>query len=189
MSRRNKGYFANFPQIEYQGKIARNLMARPKIAESLLNNPNAFYDYEIKNDLRPDQVASRYYNDPHLVWLIFLANNITDPYYEWPLNQNQFADFLISKYGSVAAAQAKILHYQKRVGGIASNSRDPNGTIITKETFDLESSFNNINEAGYAPVYAYDYEDELNEAKRKIKLIDSSLASAAKQLLREVMTR
>ena len=50
-------------------------------------------------------------------------------------------------------------------------------------------SFNNINEAGYAPVYAYDYEDELNEAKRKIKLIDSSLASAAKQLLREVMTR
>ena len=54
MSRRNKGYFANFPQIEYQGKIARSLMARPKIVESLLSNPNSFYEYEIKNDLRPD---------------------------------------------------------------------------------------------------------------------------------------
>ena len=174
-----KGYFADFPQIEYQGKIARNLMARPKIKDHLLNNPNAFYDFTIKEDLRADQVAGMYYNDPHLAWLIFLANGITDPYYEWPMAQNQFSDFLISKYGTVAAAQAKILHYK----------HNTKGTIITKETKDLAGTFQtSYSASNYSPVYAYDYEDELNEAKRNIKLIDAGLANQAKQLLREIMT-
>jgi len=178
MARNKKGYFADFPTIEYQGKIARNLMARPKIKDNLLSNPNSFYDFVIKGDLRADQVAGMYYNDPHLAWLIYLANGITDPYYEWPLNQNQFNDFLISKYGTVEAAQAKILHYK----------HNTKGTIITKETFDLNATFGKIVAGQYTPVYAYDFEDDLNESKRNIKLIDASMANQAKQLLREIMT-
>ena len=88
-------------------------------------------------------------------------------------------DFLISKYGTVAAAQAKILHYK----------HNTKGTIITKETKDLASTFQtSYSASNYSPVYAYDYEDELNEAKRNIKLIDAGLANQAKQLLREIMT-
>ena len=171
------GYFKDFPQVEYQGKIARNLISRPKIKDQLLGNPNAFYDYVITNDLRPDQVSYLYYDDPHLVWLIFLANNIVDPYYDWPLNQQMFEDFLISKYGTVAAAQAKILHYK----------HNTKGTIITKETFDLNSTFGKIVAGQYTAVYAYDYEDDLNEAKRQIKLVDKRFAGSARSILREVM--
>ena len=43
-----KGYFADFPQIEYQGKIARNLMARPKIKEHLLNNPKLASHFKVQ---------------------------------------------------------------------------------------------------------------------------------------------
>ena len=46
-----EGYFKDFPKIEYQGKIARNLISRPKIKDQILGNPNAFYDYVITNDL------------------------------------------------------------------------------------------------------------------------------------------
>ena len=53
MARPSKGYFSDFPQIEYQAKIAKSLMARPRIAESLLSNPQAMYSYTISNDLRP----------------------------------------------------------------------------------------------------------------------------------------
>ena len=89
-----------------------------------------------------------------------------------------FEDFLISKYGTVAAAQAKILHYK----------HNTKGTIITKETKDLAGTFQtSYSASNYSPVYAYDYEDELNEAKRNIKLIDAGLANHAKQLLREIM--
>ena len=112
-----------------------------------------------------------------MVWLIFLANNIVDPYYEWPLTQQMFEDFLISKYGTVAAAQAKILHYK----------HNTKGTIITKETFDLNSTFGKIVAGQYTAVYAYDYEDDLNESKRQIKLVDKRFAASARTLLREVM--
>ncbi len=171
------GYFKDFPKIEYQGKIARNLISRPKIKDQILGNPTAFYDYVITDDLRPDQVSYLYYDDPQYVWLIFLANNIVDPYYEWPLNQNNFESFLISKYGTVAAAQAKILHYK----------HNTKGTIITKDTYDLNATFGKIVAGQYTAVYAYDYEDDLNEAKRKIKLVDKRLASSAKSILRDTM--
>ena len=112
MARITKGYFSDFPQIEYQGKIARNLISRPKIKETLLNNPTAIYDYTVSNDLRPDQVAHLYYGDSELLWLIFLANNMTDPYYSWPLTQSQFKEHLVAKYGSLATAQSTIKHYK-----------------------------------------------------------------------------
>ena len=31
------GYFKDFPKIEYQGKIARNLISRPKIKDQIFN--------------------------------------------------------------------------------------------------------------------------------------------------------
>ena len=175
--RHSKGYFADFAVIEYGGKVARDIMARPKIKDQIMNSPASFYDYVIEDAQRPDQIAYLYYDDPQLVWLIFLANNILDPYYDWPLPQNQFGDFLISKYGTIAAAQAKILHYK----------HNTKGTLITKETYDLNATFGKIVAGQYTAVYAYDHEMELNESKRKIKLIDARLANKAKSLLREVM--
>ena len=177
MARITKGYFSDFPQIEYQGKIARNLISRPKIKETLLNNPTAIYDYTVSNDLRPDQVAHLYYGDSELLWLIFLANNITDPYYSWPLTQSQFKDHLVAKYGSVATAQSTVKHYK----------HNTKGTIITKDTYDLNNTFNNIIAGQYTAVSAYTFEDELNESKRNIKIIDRRLANDAKNLLREIM--
>ena len=178
MARVKPGYFSDFAAIEYQGKIAKNLMQRPEIKKQILGDPNTFYDFTVKEDLRPDQVAYLYYEDPNLVWLVFLANNIVDPYYGWPLTQHQLEDFIISKYGTVDIAKAKILHYKHKT----------KGTIITKESKDLASTFlTSYSASDYSPVYAYDYEDELNEAKRNIKLVDRRLANKARTLLRDVM--
>ena len=75
--RHSKGYFADFPVIEYGGKVARDIMARPKIKDQIMNSPASFYDYVIEDGQRPDQIAYLYYDDPQLVWLIFLANNLS----------------------------------------------------------------------------------------------------------------
>ena len=86
-------------------------------------------------------------------------------------------DFLKDKYGSLAEAQSKIVHYKHKT----------KSTIISKETKDLNSTFGKINENDYSPVYAYDNEIEINEAKRTIKLIDRRLASTAYEALRDAM--
>ena len=193
MPRASRGYFSDFPQIEYQAKIARSIMARPRIASSLLSNPAAVYSYTVNNDLRPDQVAHLYYGDSELLWLIFLANNIVDPYYGWPLTQNTFQDFIISKYGTIATAKSTIKHYRYQEKDKATDEIWKTKEIITKETYDLNGTFGtlrNITNAQlqrYQAVTAFIYEEELNESKRVIKVIDRRLAGNAKQILRETM--
>ena len=172
-----KGYFNNLPTIEYGTKVARNLITRPKIKEFILGNPNVIYDYVIKDGERPDIIANAYYGDSNFVWLIFLANNIVDPYYDWPLTQEQFKDFNIDKYGSVETAKSTIKHYK----------HNTKGTLITKETYDLNATMLKIVASDYQSVDVYKFEDEANEAKRSIKLIDARLATSAFAKLREAM--
>ena len=193
MPRASRGYFSDFPQIEYQAKIARSIMARPRIASSLLSNPAAIYSYTINNDLRPDQVAHLYYGDSELLWLIFLANNIVDPYYGWPLSQHTFEDFIISKYGTIANAKSTIKHYRYQEKDKVTDEQFKTKEIITKETFDLHSTFDTLRTITdvelqrYQAVTAFIHEEELNESKRVIKVIDRRLAGNAKQILRETM--
>ena len=195
MARITKGYFSDFPQIEYQAKIARSIMARPRIASSLLSNPAAIYSYTVNNDLRPDQVAHLYYGDSELLWLIFLANNIVDPYYGWPLTQNVFQDFIISKYGSIATAKTTIKHYRYQEKDKETDELWQTKEIVTKETYELDSTFGSLrdipvselNIKRYQAVTGFIYEEELNESKRVIKVIDRRLAGNAKQVLRETM--
>ena len=189
-----KAYFRHFPIIEYNTKIARNIIARPRLKESILNNPLAFYEYVVENDMRPDQVASYYYDDPEMIWLVFIANDIVDPYYQWPLSNSQFDAHMAEKYGTLETARAKIIHY-KQVNPNRNN--EPTGTIISKETYDLHVTEGTVTTlAGvtkevrfenYKPVYAYDHELELNEEKRQIRLVDYRMAGRASELLRKAM--
>ena len=178
-------YFKNFPRIEYNTKICRNIISRPRLKESILSNPLSFYNYVIEDDMRPDQVASAYYNDPELMWLIFLANDIIDPYHQWPLSYSQFIENLKNKYGTVEVAKSTILHYEHRT----------KGTIISKDTYDLHTATtvvirdltNAINSSTYKPVTVYEHEDQLNESKREIKLVDYRLSGRAAKLLKNAM--
>lgn len=170
-------YFDSFPQITYGTKIARNILARAKPVSGIFTSPNAYYDYVIEHDQRPDQVAYNYYDDSNMVWLIFLVNDIVDPYYQWPLSQRHFVEFIESKYGTVTAAQSQVLHYKH-------NNKD---LQISPDTYTLNATFQKIVANNWSPVYAYDYEELLNEEKRKIKLVDKRFATKAKEQLKLVL--
>jgi hypothetical protein len=77
-------YFKNFPRVQYGDKFAVNLVKRVKLLETIENDPYAFLPYTIKDEDRPEDIAQYYYNDVNKVWLIYLANNIIDPYTQWP---------------------------------------------------------------------------------------------------------
>ena len=106
------GYFNFFPSTEYANTIVTNLISKVKFDQSVQKNLAIFYPYTVEQGERPDQIAARYYDNPELDWLIYLANDIMDPYYDWPLSQNQLYEYLSAKYGSIAIAQSKILFYR-----------------------------------------------------------------------------
>lgn len=166
-------YFEQFPEVEYGTLIAKNLISRPAVLLPEINSPTSFYDYEVTDDMRPDQVAGLYYDDPTLVWLIFLVNNIVDPYHDWPLTTKQMEEFLDKKYGT----EDPILHYK----------HNDTGAIISTETYTLNGTFSKIVAGQYTAVYARQKARDENDKKRLIKLLDKKFASKAKSELKRVM--
>lgn len=112
-------YFEKFKKIEYvansflgESSMVLNLLSRVTVSRASKNNPYIYYDYEVKDGQRPDYIAAKYYGDSFGSWLVYLANDIVDPYYGWKMTEDDFSEFIISKYGSIADAQKKIAFYR-----------------------------------------------------------------------------
>lgn len=104
-------YFKKFPKITYANTNAIDITSRVILTDNTLKNPYLFYPYTIVEYERADQFSERYYRDAYFSWLLYLSNNIIDPYYEWYLTVEQFNDFIQTKYGSIENAQRKVKHY------------------------------------------------------------------------------
>lgn len=106
------GYFNTFPTITYANNQVTNLITKAKFDQSVQRNLAVYYSYNIVEGERADQLAERFYGDPTLDWIIYLSNDIIDPYHDWPLTYNQFNSFIISKYGSIERSTQKIAFYR-----------------------------------------------------------------------------
>lgn len=105
-------YFSNFPRISYSNSQAIDITRRVKLLDTVSNNPFVFYSYDIGDSERADSFSSRYYNDSYMSWLLYISNDITDPYYEWYLSAEELEGLVEKKYGSLADAKLKIKHYR-----------------------------------------------------------------------------
>lgn len=162
-------YFRYFPLITYNNKTTRNILLRAKVIETVFNKYEAFYPYVIKDGQRADIIANEVYGDSNLDWVIYLVNNIEDPYYGWPMSDKDFNSYLEMKYNKPAVlTQADISHYVYTGVGESSNDIARKSWKMTPETYDQLSS---TERSGWTAVYVYDYENELNESKRNINLI------------------
>ena len=54
--------------------------------------------YDVKSGETPENIAFKHFGDPELHWVILLTNKITDRYYDWPLSEQQFEDYIKDKY-------------------------------------------------------------------------------------------
>lgn len=91
-------YFENFPEVVYDGKRVKDITRRNQFVRGLQNNPLLYMPYTVEEGERAEDIANFYYGSVDYVWLIYMANNIIDPYHEWPLNTIEFNDMLIEKY-------------------------------------------------------------------------------------------
>jgi hypothetical protein len=122
------GYFSRFPSIAYGNTLATNILARIKINSLVRDKKLVFHPYTLKEGERPDTIAEHYYGDPYFAWLVYFANEVIDPYYEWPLSQRDFEQYIRTKYGTTELAQEKIVYYQ--------NNWSTDESMLTPGAFD-----------------------------------------------------
>jgi len=91
-------YFENFPIIEYDGKKVRDITRRNTLMRSLQTNPLVFLPYTVKEGEKPEDIANFYYGSTDYTWLVYLSNNIVDPYHQWPKSELELQDYIIDKY-------------------------------------------------------------------------------------------
>tara|TARA_Y100000114_G_scaffold145674_1_gene155566 strand:+ start:140 stop:679 length:540 start_codon:yes stop_codon:yes gene_type:complete len=144
-------YFNKFPLRVYDVKGNKNykllpdILRRVKLRSSLSSSRFVFDKYDVKENENPEDVAFKYYGDAEYHWVVLMVNNITDRYYQWPMTQPDFAEFLTDKYG--AGNEDSIHHYElaqtsgKTTSSDSShmlevNSDTENATAITNREFE-----------------------------------------------------
>lgn len=114
--------FDKFPLVRYtvdkqllsERDTVRNILFRVGIIKSVMEqNVDAYYYYTIRDSDKPETLAERIYGDAEAHWIILYANNIYDPYYDWPMDDRTFQKYIVKKYGSLAWAKTNYHHYEK----------------------------------------------------------------------------
>lgn len=178
-------YFKLFPEINYNDYMVKNILASVKINNLVKVNTESYYPYTIDEQDQAWMIAEDYYGQASFVWLVYMSNEIIDPYYEWYMDTEKFERYIKKKYNSLALAQSTILHYKEVISGVET------GRTVSKDTYTyLPASANSDTFAvvgNLLPVYAYDYEDELNESRRVIKLLNNVYAEQAAENLKALL--
>ena len=175
-------YFRNIPKVKYDINGAEpnkylnvtNIMKRISFKPSVIEDISDYYPYRVKDGERPDIISHQKYGTVAYAYLIMLINDIYDPLFDWPLSAQQFEKYLTNKYGSVSAAIAETKYYYQtvraEVARTGTSERIPAVKFIVDET-----AYDALDSGDRSTQTAYEWEDELNDNKRDIKLIQASL--------------
>ena len=136
-------YFEKFPLVNYNGYTVRNIMSRVKVLDKVIKKPEFFYNFQLIDTARADNVAYETYEDSYLSWLVYLSNTIIDPYYDWNMSQYNFEQFILNKYDTYANAQGRVAYW--------TNNWYDNPQTITISAYNVLSDYA---KKYYEPVYA-----------------------------------
>lgn len=147
-------YFREFPNIYYlyniNGeevlRVVRDITVNVRLRKEILENITLYDEYDIKDGETPEIIADRVYGSPFYHWVIMIANQKYNYAEDWPKNYHQLDEYIITKYGSIEEAN-EIHHWEK------------DGFVVNSDVMDAVGVTN------------YQYENNLNENKRRIKLI------------------
>jgi len=164
-------YFSKFPLMVYDMKNNNNykllpdILRRVKLRSTIKSGGMLFDKYDVKEGEKPEDVAYKWFGDAELHWVILMTNNVTDRYYDWPMNQVQFAEFLTDKYG--AGNEDAIHHYEVTRDSGRTTGKGPSDyshKVEVNSDADNASSISNR-----------EYEEREQDKKRQIQLLDKSL--------------
>lgn len=146
-------YFNNFPVIHYSldnGQTSfqiTDIFRRVRALDENLTTSTVYDDYDIMEGETPEVVADKLYNNSYYHWVVLVTNGILDPRFDWPLGNRELINYVKRKYNIENVDAVK--HY------------------INDDDEVVHSSY-----AGTKyPVSYFSYEESLNEAKRRIRIV------------------
>ena len=158
-------YFDSFPVIPYDSKgdlnfkDVTNLLRRVGMRTKLKTNTLLYDTYDVKEGETPEMIAHKLYGDAKLHWIILLVNDITDRYHQWTMTGGQFLDYINDKYSNVDG----IHHYES-----TQTSGD------TKVKIEVFNEVDDDAYTGLTPITNREYEENEQDKRRKIRLVDPS---------------
>ena len=197
-------YFTNIPNVYYKfdqitniagkrvdkihEKLATDITLRQKLKSSISDDLLSFHTYRVKDGERPDTIAHVYYGSIRYTWLVFLSNNIFDPFFEWPMSHSELETHIASKYGSLNSAISTVHHYEEIIQSFVEagfgNPRVEERTIEVDHSRWLALSSSGA--TNIKTITNYDYELEYNEQKKEIVLIEDIYAEDILQNARDL---
>ena len=209
-------YFSRFPQIlhlakepKYREKRAEYLLtditANVRFRKDILDKITLFDYYIIKEGDTPEIVSEKLYDSPMYHWMIMLLNNVYDYRNDWPMTASALDKYIEKKYESLSAAKGKILFFVDEEGNFITPDPVVDGGITKYPMYVNDDRFNmsiikfydvngvEVSQPHYnglgtpIPVYAYNYEIEQNEKKRRIRVVSKQMASQIAANFRELV--
>lgn len=180
--------FDFYPKITYDNTSATNIVVGVEIIKQYLQDYTKFYTYTIQDGERADMIAYRVYGDSTLDWVLYLCNDILDPYKDWVMESKDFYNYLADKYNTDPYKLASTLSNDTIVyyyyTGLSSDSAADIAAVnytLTPYTFDMLGS-----PGGWTPKSVWDYETEINESKRTINILQPVYLNNFKQQMKDL---
>ena len=164
-------YFNKFPLMVYDikgdenYKLLPDILKRVKLRSGLSASRFVFDKYNVKEGEKPEDIAFKYYGDPQYHWVVMMVNNLTDRYYQWPMTQPDFEDFLTDKYGS--GSEDAVHHYElAQTSGVTTSSDESHMLEVNSDT------------AGASSISNRQFEERTQNDLRQIRLLDEKYLDA-----------
>ena len=161
------GYFNNLPNIslatrpilfpwsEQQYQTAKNIFRRFKISDASLDSLVYYKQYTVTDADRPDIVSEKVYGDSQYDWVVLLANNIINPYFDWPMPTPVLQDYINVKYEK----PFEIKHYE------TNEIKNSSGDVVLPANQLVGEDF-------YKAPYWTNYDEELPNAPEPLNIIN-----------------
>jgi hypothetical protein len=155
-----------FDSIKMGNVMVPNITKGISIPDIYKKDPRYFTQYTLRDSDRLDTLSNTVYGTTKFWWLIALMNDMYDIRESMPLNDDEFNAMLKDKYP--LSQSLDVLFYTDSGGNIT----DPYA-IGRLDNIDID---NVIIRYGLTPITIYDYEIEMNNRNREIKILNPEFA-------------
>ena len=199
--------------------VLKNLLSRAVLLAETQSNALLLYNYSVQDGDTPETVAYKYYGNVDRYWIVLHGNQSLDPQWDWPLTSQQFQKYIVGKYKQDTANSlnipvnsvndSQILSYTtatvkylekiiiikdnttqtKSAKTIRVNLLNYNAITPSEKIINFPDGSSATRSITKRIISVYNYENNLNESKRNIRLINASFVGSLELQLQALMSK